>query len=268
MIWDYLKRNLDTYRHFDIGNSIDFEKFNLYSMVHHSTAIEGSTLTEGDTELLLEKNITPEGKPFDHSVMVKDCYNALNYSLKKAEEKFFSFTPEFLANINTHVMKNLGGVNNHILGNFDSSKGEYRTGASFAQGGGYYVNADKIERLVKVFCEEINERISLVNNPVDAYKLSFDAHFNIVSIHPWGDGNGRTSRLVMNVIQKHFNLPLSKVYVTDRAKYIDALKATRKKDDINIFRNFMCEQQNKFFREKILEYKQSQKKSGGFKFMF
>jgi len=53
----------------EIESAIDFQKFNLYSLVHHSTTIEGSTLTEGETQLLLDKGLTAQGKPLENSLM-------------------------------------------------------------------------------------------------------------------------------------------------------------------------------------------------------
>lgn len=72
----------------------------------------------------------------------------------------------------------------------------------------------------------------------------------------------------MNYIQLYFDLPLTKVYVSDREKYIKALQGTRDKEDLNIFRDFMTNEQLKFFKEKIEEYKASKRKSRGFKFLF
>jgi len=46
--------------------------------------------------------------------------------------------------------------------------------------------------------------------------IDFDAHFQLVSIHPWEDGNGRTSRLLMNYIQHFHNEPLSIENSTDK----------------------------------------------------
>ncbi|MEM7108446.1 MAG: Fic family protein [Bacteroidota bacterium] len=61
-------------------------------------------------------------------------------------------------------------------------------------------------------------------------KLSYSAHFHLVSIHPHYDGNGRTSRLLMNKIQKRYNLPLAIVHEEERQDYFVALEETRKKD--------------------------------------
>ena len=61
-----------------IEQIIDYERFNLYSIVHHATSIEGSTLTQLDTELLLSEGITAKGKPLEHHLMVQDHFKALS----------------------------------------------------------------------------------------------------------------------------------------------------------------------------------------------
>ena len=74
-------------------------------------------------------------------------------------------------------------------------------------------------------------------------------------IHPFGDGNGRTSRLLTDYIQLYHDEPLVKIFTEDRAIYIDALNETEEKEDSEIFGNFICEQQIKFYEAEIEKYK-------------
>ena len=80
---------------------------------------------------------------------------------------------------------------------------------------------------------------------MEAMELSFAAHFDLASIHPFYDGNGRTSRLLMNYIQAYYGLPLATVYKEDRAEYFQALTLTREKEDTKIFQEFMKSQYQK-----------------------
>jgi Fic family protein len=73
----------------------------------------------------------------------------------------------------------------------------------------------------------------------ERYDLSFEAHYRLVTIHPWADGNGRMARLVMNHIQFEFGLIPSKVLKEDKGDYINALIATREADDMSVFLDFM-----------------------------
>ena len=71
-------------------------------------------------------------------------------------------------------------------------------------------------------------------------ELSFRAHYELVTIHPWADGNGRTSRLLMNLLQMEYDVLPAKVYKEDKAEYIQALIDTREADDTDIFINCMA----------------------------
>ena len=77
------------------------------------------------------------------------------------------------------------------------------------------------------------------NNIFDKYMMSFDAHLHLVTIHPWADGNGRMSRLIMNLLQIEFGLIPSKVNKDNKANYIQALIEARELDSVEPFRNFM-----------------------------
>jgi fido (protein-threonine AMPylation protein) len=89
------------------------------------------------------------------------------------------------------------------------------------------------------------EQISLKNS------LNYDLYNQITIIHPFGDGNGRTSRLLMNYIQLYHNQPLSIVFKDDKAEYIQVLRETRNTEDISSFHKFMIQQHIKFLQNQI-----------------
>ena len=63
----------------------------------------------------------------------------------------------------------------------------------------------------------------------ELYRVTFDAHYNLVTIHPWADGNGRMARLVMNMLQLEFGLIPAKILKDDKEEYIKSLIATSEK---------------------------------------
>ena len=71
-------------------------------------------------------------------------------------------------------------------------------------------------------------------------ELSFRAHYELVTIHPRADGNGRTSRLLMNLLQMEYDVLPTKVSKEDKAEYIQALIDTREAEDTDIFINCMA----------------------------
>jgi Fic family protein len=242
---------LEKYNQLDIQQAINWEKYNLYSIVHHSTSIEGASLTEIETQLLLDEGITAKGKPLLHHQMQKDHYDALLFVLDAAGKKV-QFTPDFLKQIAARVMKNTGSIHNTAMGSFDTSKGDFRLLNVYA-GETRFVDFSKVPEMIEQYCSELNSALSQKLIKDAALILSFDAHFNLVSVHPFEDGNGRVSRLVMNFIQHYNSLPLSNVFKEDKAEYIKALVDTRKLNDIEIFRSFMLDQYRKMLEAEILK---------------
>jgi Fic family protein len=260
---------ISEYQDLNLSKVIDFDKFNLYAIVHHSATIEGSTLTEVETQLLLDENLTPKGKPLDHSLMVRDHYNALKLALDNAM-KNIPVTVELIKQLNAMVIKNTGAVYETVFGQIDSSRGLFRKG-SVRAGNSYFPSYDKVPVMMDKLVRQIKDDMAKAVSPTDNVHLSFDAHFGLVSIHPFYDGNGRTSRLLMNYIQQLTNLPLAIVYKEDKQEYFEALIATREQDDIGIFRSFMVRQYKKHLTEEIERFKKAinPPKSGrGYSFIF
>ena len=240
---------IEKFESLQLSNNIDFDKFNQYAITHYSATIEGSTLTETETWLLLDEGITPQGKPLTHSLMVKDHFNALQFVIQSAIENK-KITPEFIQQINASAMKQTGSVYQTVFGELDNSKGVFRKG-NISAGNSYFVNYDKVESLVKKLCEELEKRMTGDDTFSQNIDCCFDAHFDLVSIHPFYDGNGRTGRLLMNYLQLFFKLPMSIAFKEDKAEYFDSLIQARKQKDVQIFRDFMCSQYEKYLTAEI-----------------
>ena len=243
---------IEQFQSLNLSSIIDFDKFNGYAITHHSTTIEGSTLTETETRLLLDEGTTPAGKPLLHSLMVQDHFNALQLSIKKATENV-AITPDFIQAINAAVMKQTGSIYQIVVGESDGSKGVFRKG-NVSAGNTYFVSYQKVEELVNKLCDGIRQKISTSTTIPERLTICFDAHFDLVTIHPFYDGNGRTSRLLMNYLQAYFNLPLSIVFKEDKVAYFEALQQTRKDENIDLFREFMLGQYSKYLQIEIEKF--------------
>ena len=114
----------------------------------------------------------------------------------------------------------------------------------------------KVPAHLKSFCQELNQRRKNTNpkDIISIYELSFWAHFELVTIHPWVDGNGRMSRLLMNLLQWEFDIIPSKVLKEDKAEYIQALIDAREKEDVNIFTECMLNLHIQHLRTDIDRY--------------
>lgn len=251
---------LKEYKQLGISEQIDYQKFYLYSIITHSTAIEGSTVTEIENQLLFDEGIAAKGKPIVEQLMNLDLKYAYEQAIKWAKEHK-PFSIDMLKALSALVMRNTGSHYSTLAGEFDSSKGDLRlVGVTAGAGGRSYMDYRKVPMKLQEFCEHINQRReALINNPndMDAYLLSFDAHNILVTIHPWVDGNGRMSRLITNYLQFEFGLIPSKVIKEDKAAYIEALNKSREDETMVPFQEYMLQEHAKNLRGEIAEYQKS-----------
>lgn len=265
-IWQEIEALYQEFQQLGISEAVDYEKYYLYSLITHSTAIEGSTLTEIDTQLLFDEGVTAKGKPLVYHLMNEDLRKA--YELAKEEAKRdVAITPTFLQKLNAVLMRTTGSVHSVMGGSFDSSKGEYRLCSVTAGSGGMsYTGYQKVPAKVEELCTILQEKQNTMRTFREQYELSFNAHLNLVTIHPWVDGNGRTARLLMNYIQFCYNLFPTKIFKEDREEYILSLRQSQKEETNRPFLEFMAGQLKKSLSLEIDKFNTSQKK--GFHLMF
>ena len=252
---------LNEYKTLGITEQIDYQKFYLYSIITHSTAIEGSTVTEVEAQLLFDEGISAKGRSIQEQLMNLDLKAAYEHSMKLAGQHAV-FSLDMLKNMAAIVMKNTGGQYNTAQGSFDASKGDFRLlGVTAGVGGPSYMSYQKVPAKLMEFCQQLNDnRRQLIdtNDVIAQYIISFDAHYQLVTIHPWVDGNGRMSRLVMNHLQYEFGLVPVKVVKEDKADYIQSLIDSRDLESPEPFREFMIQEHIKNLTKEIESYKKSQ----------
>lgn len=261
-MWEELEILRKKFLELRLSEAINYEKFSMISIVYNSTKIEGCSLTENDTKLLLENDVTAKGKPFSDHLMVKDHFSAFLF-LKEVAKNKHKLSIDLIKQVAGLVMKSTGGIVNTMSGSFDTSVGDLRKAQVYVESK-YFPDFSKVENLLTKLIDNVNQRIDLVSDN-NILKLSADLHYNLVNIHPFGDGNGRTSRLMMNYIQMYHQEPLIKIFTEDRADYIEALNKTEKLEDISIFRDFICSQQIKLYKAEIEKFN---RKDQGFHLMF
>ena len=248
----------EEYKQVGIDQQIDYAKFYLYSIITHSTAIEGSTVTEIENRLLFDEGIGAQ-KPLIEQMMNLDLKAAYEQSIDYAREHT-DYSVELLCGLSALVMKNTGSEYSAMAGNFSAAKGELRLlNVSAGIGGRSYLSYQKVPSSLQEFCQWLNdERKNLNVADIEAiYDLSFEAHYRLVNIHPWADGNGRMSRLVMNMIQYEFGVVPSIVKKEKRKQYISSLEQSEEAEDSKTFKTFMLQHHCDNLLKQIEEYKHS-----------
>ena len=123
------------------------------------------------------------------------------------------------------------------------------------------MNYQKVPAKLAELCQLINQRRKTLlqsTDVIEQYLLSFDAHYQLVTIHPWVDGNGRMSRLVMNHLQYEFGLVPVNIVKEDKAEYIQALVDSREQESLEPFHEFMMEEHARNIAKEIEAFKKSQ----------
>lgn len=178
---------------------------------YNSNAIEGNTLTLKETRMVLELGVTVSGKNLREHFEVNNHQKAIEYveSLIKPKSKL---TEAEILGIHTIVLDNIE----------NEYAGKYRTGQVRILGASFIPpNYLKIRELLDELLAEINQ------NPgrLDPIELVSKFHHRFVWIHPFFDGNGRTARLLMNLLFMRQGFPPAIILYNNRKQYYRALDA-------------------------------------------
>lgn len=178
---------------------------------HHSTAIEGNSLTLSETRLVLEDGLTVKGKLLKEHFEVHNHHEALKY-VESLAQKNAPISSKHLHEIHGMLLQK---IEKEFSGRF-RNMGVRITGANFTP-----PNALKVPELVDALLEEVECMVSWVHPVVKAAYF----HHRFVWIHPYFDGNGRTARLATALLLMQAGYPPAFILVQDRKRYYAALNA-------------------------------------------
>ncbi|QTR48920.1 Fic family protein [Candidatus Thiothrix anitrata] len=181
---------------------------------YDSNAIEGSTLTLGETIFFLQEGLTVEGKPF------KDFLDARNHA--EAIDLLFDVVAQKRA-ISEGLIKELNAL---LLAGVLQQDGSIH----------HYIEPLQVPLEMQQLCDWVNANL----NQLHAVTVAGIAHYNMVRIHPLDDGNGRGARILMNLILLIQGYTPVIVRTTKRRIYLQALAAADR-DDIEPFLDFIAD---------------------------
>lgn len=205
----------------------DFEsvkKQAYYLHIYHTVGIEGNTMTVEQLRYVLETGHVVSGKSLLEHNEVLGLEKAMQY-VKLLTRTEFIGTKEIL------------GIHRRVMGHVDPIKsGVFRDEKVFV---GSHVPPpyEEIPQLMENYVEWLNSEEAHTMHPVRYAAL---AHYKLVDIHPFVDGNGRTSRLIMNLILLKAGYPPVMILKEQREKYYDALK-TANMGDVKPFVRFVAQ---------------------------
>lgn len=184
--------------------------------VHNSTAIEGNSLTLGETALVLQKGLTVAGKPLKDHLEVKGYDDGYKY-IKSIYDKVTTTSEDIILEIHRLVFAHF---TNGLEKEYEHAIGIYRKMPVYISGS-EFVPPNYLK--VPVLMGELVESLNHLDN-TDVIGKAILAHFGLVHIHPFMDGNCRTARLLMNMILLAGGYPIIVVKNNRRADYINSLE--------------------------------------------
>ncbi len=188
----------------------EIETFNtsfFTELTYNSNSIEGNSLSLEETSLVINEHLVPEGKT------LREIYEAQNHL------KAIQFLKRYPGNIDERMILKLHSI---ILNNISERfAGRYREGTVRIFGSDVkFPNADKVPQLMKNLVYWYNQH----KKKYHPFELAVIFSTKLVSIHPFVDGNGRISRLIMNFILQKNKYPWINVYTQQRAPYLAIIR--------------------------------------------
>ena len=204
------KRRLDTYQPLPSDLVRNLEDWFKIELTYTSNAIEGNTLSRAETALIVEKGLTVEGKTLEEHLEAVNHAQALEWIATLVHRSRTELTEHHLLELHGLILQKID----------DANAGRYRTvSVRIAGSRAIMPNPAKVPQLMDKFMAWLHEARG------NELAIAADAHFRLVSIHPFADGNGRTARLLMNLLLMQSGYPPAIIRKEDRKRYIDSIEA-------------------------------------------
>lgn len=204
------KKQLDGFRPLPLALLNNLEEWFRIELTYTSNAIEGNTLTRKETALVVEQGLTVRGKTLKEHLEAINHAEALDFIKRLVGKKRKEIQERDVLDIHALILKKID----------DTNAGRYRNVAVRISGSNVILpNHAKVPELMGSFYDWLHSKN--IEHPA---KIAADAHFKFVSIHPHSDGNGRTARLLMNLLLLQTGYPPALVRKEDRDIYIDSIE--------------------------------------------
>lgn len=223
------KKKLDSLKPLKKEVLSNLEDWMKVELTYSSNAIEGNTLSRRETAEVIEKGVRAviSGKP------LKDLLEARNHA------EALEFIKELVKKLKGHQFiseDNINTIHKIILtGIEDDWAGVYRLMEIFIRGS----NAQfPLPKEVPVLMKKLVNWLE-AQQETHPVRVAADAHFKFVTIHPFKDGNGRTGRLLMNLILSLNGYPMAIIRQEERVNYLSTFDSARQENDMQPFYNLI-----------------------------
>lgn len=224
-IIDTKKTKLDKFRPLSKEQINNLKNIYDIDLTYNSNAIEGSTLTYSETKLILNEGLTIGGKKMNEHLEVINHKDALDFIESISHLKSNEIQLKDIKDIHYLILK--------AISTADAGKYRVKQVGVRKSDGTIYHFTEPLK--VSDAMDEFISWLQTSSKDIDPIELAMLAHYKFVTIHPFIDGNGRTARLLMNLILIQNGFPPAVIKVTNRVEYIQAIE---KAQNENILDNF------------------------------
>lgn len=203
------KKRFDGYKPFPDALLKNFHEWFKIELTYTSNAIEGNTLSRAQTALIVEKGITTEGKSITEHLEAVNHAKALDYIQTLTNQTHKDITEHTILDIHAIILHSIDPTN----------AGRYRTVPVRIAGSSVILpNYIKVPDLMSEYIRWMHQQHGSV------LQQALNAHFKLVSIHPFTDGNGRAARLLFNLLLTQSGYPPAIIRKEDRSLYINSIE--------------------------------------------
>ena len=241
---DLLKKELDALRPLPsdvtgrIGQKLRIE------WNYHSNAIEGNSLTLGETRSLILHGLTAQGKPLRDHLDIEGHDEAVK-AIEDAVKSNEAFNQVFIRNLHTVLLKEPyetaaitpdgQRVKRRIaVGAYKTQPNNVRTSTGETY---YFTPPEQVQAAMSDLVDWYRKKEDEGEHPVI---MAATFHYRFVRIHPFDDGNGRMARLLMNMILMKHGYTVALIPREERGEYINTLERTDKSEELTEFIGYVA----------------------------
>lgn len=241
---DRLKGELDALRPLpaDVVGRIE-QKLRLESN-YHSNAIEGNSLTLGETKSLILHGLTARGKPMRDHLDIEGHDEAVK-AMEDAVKRNESLNEVFIRNLHQVVLKEpyetdaitpAGQPTKRLIaiGDYKTQPNNVRTSTGEMY---YFTPPEQVKPAMSDLIDWYRTKENEGEHPII---IAATFHYRFVRIHPFDDGNGRMARLLMNMILIKHGYTVAIIPIQERDQYINSLEQADKSEDLAEFISYIA----------------------------
>lgn len=232
---DEIKEKIDVFRPYPPPTFQKLKEFYKIGLTYSSNALEGNSLTESETKVVIEDGLTIGGKPMRDHFEALGHAKAFDFLLTLSQKK--GFREEDIKMLHKMFYEKIDAKN----------AGVYRKSQVFISGSKYSLpKPENVPVLMSQFVSEMMKKSVLLHPVVAAAKI----HKDFVFIHPFVDGNGRIARLLMNLILLQNGYQATIIPLILRLKYVTSLETAHvdETEFVNLILSCVFESQKEILR--------------------